>query len=281
MDKTGKHYDCLWVDCEATQVGTLVRGVLKEAKEGVFGDRVPSGFTYLDEAIGGFTPGSIVAVIGVSGAEKDFLSRLALNIAKREEGAVFYISLDASKPVMGKRLLSVESGISPVKIEKQILGDGDHEKLVEAVKKLDELPLYIDDTIGKTSGGLALGLSDWVKGGEGRGIRAVIVDYLQLMQSPDSSESRGDGIREILDNLIEIAKEHDCVVFVNSIIFPHCRWRADAEMGEPIRSDLLTSEETEYLEEVAEKIIFVSKNDGGLDFQLVKPLGAVFYGWNN
>jgi replicative DNA helicase len=84
-----------------------------------------------------------------------------------------------SSEQLANRLLSEESRVSADRIRKGEIGDRDFSKFVAVSKKLQHLPLYIDDTPAITLSALRTRCRRLQRT---KGLGLIVIDYLQLMR---------------------------------------------------------------------------------------------------
>lgn len=200
----------------------LLRIELQAEGKGTTG--VPTGFTDLDEMLGGMQPGEMIILAARPSMGKTALS---LNLAEqvafggrtpwspRGEGTapqpVGFFSLEMSREALVQRLLSARSGIDAHKLRTgQLGGEGMSameawEKINEAAGELYEAPIYIDDTPGLTILQLRAKAR---RMSERYGLKAIVIDYLQLLTAPGAArESRQVEVSTISRQIKALARE--------------------------------------------------------------------------
>ena len=111
-----------------------------------------------------------------------FALNLARNAAVDNNMPVAIFSLEMSSIELVNRLMTTESGLESEKIKgAQELTQKDWDQLQYSVKALAKAPIYIDDTPGLSVMEFRTKAKRLVKS---KGVRFIIVDYLQLMQGP-------------------------------------------------------------------------------------------------
>jgi replicative DNA helicase len=166
---------------------------------------IPTGFSKLDEATGGFQPGDLIILAARPAMGK---TSLALNMAQAaaENGAkVLFFSTEMTKEQLGQRLLAGASGISTEKMRNGNLDyDTSFPRLIEAGAKLFELPLYIVDAPKLTTGEIAT-ISFQQK--MTTGLDMIVVDYLQRLADKLKNRQRYEEVGEMAVNLKTLAKQ--------------------------------------------------------------------------
>jgi replicative DNA helicase len=222
---------------------------------------VPTGFTELDEILGGGLQKTDLTVIAARpGMGK---SSLALNIAHHAamrgiSSAVF--SLEMGKKQLGFRLLSHETGIPTQRMRNGWLNDDDKDAIVAAQDRLDTGLISIDDTAGSP----VLFIRNELRkrqNEKGAPVGLVVVDYLQLMEAPsdNSDRRRSDNRTQIVDQIVyglkNLAKEFDVPVLALAQLSRAVESRA---VKIPQLSDL---RESGAIEQAADNILFIYRDD--------------------
>jgi replicative DNA helicase len=90
------------------------------------------------------------------------------------------------------------------------------------------------------------------------GIGLVVVDYLQLMTAPGSSENRQQEVSQISRGLKALAKELNAPVVALSQLSRAVEQRSGSEKGRPVLSDL---RESGAIEQDADLIMFLFREE--------------------
>ena len=226
---------------------------LSENKTGITG--LPTGFIDFDDLTAGLQPGNLVIVAARPAMGK---STLVTNMAShvtvetRVPVAMFSLEMSASEVVM--RLLSAESRVNLEKLRTGRLDDPDWAKLSQAMGRLAEAPLYIDDTPGIN---LMEIRSKCRRIKQKHGLSLVIIDYLQLMQSHRRVENRVQEVSELSRGLKILAKELDLPVIALSQLSrkPEDRARDDR------RPQLADLRESGSIEQDADLVAFIYRDE--------------------
>ncbi len=165
----------------------------EQPADGVYGLGVPSGFTCLDEFLGGFQSSDLIIVAGRPSMGK---TSLALNIARNaaidHKICVALLSLEMSCESLVIRLLSNEAGINLRQVRFGLHTDEEERRIMEAIGVLAEGPIYIDDSprVSITEVRSKVRRLNFE-----HPVGLVVVDYLQLMDSIDSR--MGNRVQEV------------------------------------------------------------------------------------
>jgi replicative DNA helicase len=230
-----------------------------EVKSSVTG--TPTGFRNLDHRTAGLQPGELIILAARPGMGK---TALALNMAtnaamglpdmpKKYSVAVF--SLEMPTTQLAARILASEARVDGERMRTGHLSDGDIDRLLQAVKRMNQLQVFIDDTPS---------LSIMECRSKCRRLAAdrtldplglVVVDYLQLMKGRANVKSREQEISEISRNLKALAKELSVPVVALSQLNRSVEQRPNKR---PQLSDL---RESGAIEQDADIIMFVYRDE--------------------
>jgi replicative DNA helicase len=165
---------------------------------------VETGFVDLDNLTSGLQPGELIIVASRPSLGK---TALALNIAAHaaKKGSVVGVfSLEMSKESLLIRLLCSEARIDSHKLRTGFSSREDWNKLTQALGRLAEAPLFIDDTPALSI--MQIRAKARRLKAE-RGLDLLIVDYLQLVTGHGRFENRTQEVSFISRSLKSIAKE--------------------------------------------------------------------------
>jgi replicative DNA helicase len=212
---------------------------------------VPSGFEDLDALTSGFQRSELVIIAARPSMGKTaFVLNVAANAAHEGHGIAIF-SLEMSKDAIVQRLLCAEARVDSQRVRRGMLRDTDFTALARAAGWLQQCPIWIDDSP-------ALTLLEMRS--KARRLRAdnevglIVVDYLQLMRSPEYSENRVQEISDISRSLKGLARELDMPVIALSQLS-----RASEQRGgerKPILSDLRDSG---AIEQDADVVVFIHR----------------------
>ena len=200
---------------------------------------VPTGYRSLDRITGGWQRSDLIVLAARPGLGKTSLALcLAHEAARRGHGVGFY-SLEMGKEQLYTRLLSMETGIDSAYLRSGRINDDDWSLIVEARDRLDDLPLWIDDTGGLSTSELR---SRARRLCTEHSIGLLVVDYLQLLQAKNESGKRYDDdvkeVTEISRALKGLAKELNVPVLALSQLSRAVESRQNKR---PMLSDLRSS----------------------------------------
>ncbi|MDR2903925.1 MAG: replicative DNA helicase [Clostridiales bacterium] len=214
---------------------------------------VSTGFADFDNKTAGLQPSDLILIAARPSMGK---TAFALNIAQyaavRQSLPTVIFSLEMSKEQLVNRLLCAEAMINAQKLRTGDLDQGDWAKIAKAVGPLSAAPLYIDDTPGISVGEMR---SKCRKLKLEKGLKLVVIDYLQLMSGGGRTDSRQQEISEISRSLKAIAREVEAPVIALSQLSRACESRADHR---PMLSDL---RESGAIEQDADVVAFLYRDE--------------------
>jgi len=213
-----------------------------------------SGFKNLDRIVPCFANGENIVIAGRPGMGKTaFVLQLARYMG--QQGHVAFFSLEMQSSELAKRLLAAESGVLLDHIIRNKLSEDERLKMHNAQERLRSCKMIIDDTASQRP--LQI-LSTCRKLKRTHDIKAVFIDYMQLMDAYDSKrkfDSTDAEVSYISQSMKRIAKTIDVPVFVLSQLNRDCEKR---ENKRPMLSDLRNSGS---IEQDADKVIFLYRDD--------------------
>jgi replicative DNA helicase len=212
---------------------------------------IPTGFTNLDTYTHGLHPGQLVIVAARPSVGK---STFALDIARtaaiKNNQATIFFSLEMGRSEIAMRMLSAESGIYLQSMRKGTLTEGDWAKLAAVRGKINDAPLYIDDSPNMSLVEIRAKcrrLSQQVD------LKMVVIDYIQLMTSGKKVESRQQEVSEFSRALKLLSKELGVPVVALSQL------NRQAEQTKDKRPELSQLRESGSLEQDADVVILLHR----------------------
>ncbi len=197
---------------------------------------LPTGYVPLDRLLGGLQRSDLLIFAGRPGMGKtSFLLSLALNSA-RFGGRVLIFTMEMGVEQITQRFLSMETGINMQKLRLGQLEPNEYSRFLEAMARLSQLPIFIDDTPALNPIQMR---TKCRRVAHEYGIDLVIVDYLQLMNAGKSYENnRVQEISYISRALKELARELNVPVLSAAQLSRAVEQRQDKR---PVLSDLRES----------------------------------------
>ncbi len=216
---------------------------------------VATGFRDLDNLLAGLQKSDLIIIAARPSMGK---TSLALNIAAhaaiREKVPVGIFSLEMSRDQLVDGFLTMEAGIDSWRLRTGNLHEEDFPKLNYAMGVLSEAPLYIDDSPLMS----VLDIRTKARRLQAEhGLGLIIVDYLQLMESPVKSRdpNRQQEVSDISRGLKALAKELNVPVVALSQLS-----RA-VEARHPKIPQLADLRDSGSIEQDADVVMFIYRED--------------------
>jgi replicative DNA helicase len=210
-----------------------------------------SGFTGLDEFLGGFQRSDLVVIAGRPSMGKTSLSlSLARNAAAEQGACVTVFSLEMAREPLVLRLLSSEAEVDSRRVRLGLHTEDQEKRIMDAIGRLSEAPIYIDDTPQLR---VAEMRSKARRLHFERGVDLIIIDYLQLMYGEGRDEV--EKISYISRSLKALARELNVPVIAVSQMSRAAEWRASHK---PQLSDLRGSGS---IEQDADVVVFIYRDE--------------------
>ena len=216
-----------------------------------------TGFKDLDNKLQGLQKGDLVIVAGrPSMGKTSFAMNIAENVLLDDEsdGAVLIFSLEMPGESLTTRLLSGMTKLNQQNVRSGMLKDDELRILFKQSEKLKNMPLWIDDSSLLSPMELRAKARRLART-EKAGLSLIVVDYLQLMQLPLSTENRVNQISEISRSLKSLAKELNVPVIALSQLNRAVEQRPNKR---PIMADLRDSG---AIEQDADVILFIYRDE--------------------
>ncbi|AZA12374.1 replicative DNA helicase [Corynebacterium gerontici] len=168
---------------------------------------VPTGFADLDQLTNGLHGGQMIIVAARPGVGKSTLALDFVRSCTIDQGkAAVIFSLEMSSEEIAMRLFSAESEVKLSDMRGGHLNQEQWTRLVDRVGRIDQAPLFIDDSANLTMMEIRAKAR---KLKQDHDIQLIILDYLQLMSSGKRVESRQQEVSEFSRQLKLLAKELD------------------------------------------------------------------------
>ena len=218
---------------------------------------VPSGFPSIDKITLGWQASDLIILAARPSVGKTaFVLNLARNAAVDFNMPVAFFSLEMPAIQLAKRMMVSETRLSADKIKGGVrLQPWEWEQLDIQLKRLAKAPIYIDDT---PSLPVMEFRSKVKKRVTQKGVRLIVVDYLQLMQGP--TELRGmreQEVAAISRTLKATAKEMNVPI----IALSQLSRQSENRVGSNRRPQLSDLRESGSIEQDADMVIFIHRYD--------------------
>ncbi|MEY8565167.1 replicative DNA helicase [Corynebacteriaceae bacterium 7-707] len=236
-------------------VSDVLEDVMDDLESPTGGEPIPTGFYDLDRLTnGGLRPGQLVIAGARPGQGKTTLALdLLRHAALRERKPALMFSLEMSNREVTQRILSAESQVPFVKMQRRELVPSDWDAMTRAVGPIEGAPLIVNDdpattmvTIQATARRLA----------QQHDLGLIVVDYLQLLTSGTKSESRQQEVSGFSRQLKLLAKDLEVPVVAAAQLNRGVESRGDD--ATPRLSDL---RESGSIEQDADIVMFIHRPD--------------------
>ncbi|TNF56827.1 MAG: replicative DNA helicase, partial [Burkholderiales bacterium] len=216
---------------------------------------VPTGFRDLDRMTSGLQAGDLVVLAARPSMGKTaFAINIAEHVALNEGLPVAVFSMEMGASQLAVRIVGSIGRINQSHLRTGKLTDDEWPRLTEAIEKLRQVSLHIDETPGLTPGALRANARRLSRQCGKLGL--IVVDYLQLMSGSGSDgDNRASELGEISRGLKMLAKELQCPVIALSQLNRSVEQRTDKR---PMMSDL---RESGAIEQDADIIMFIYRDE--------------------
>ncbi|KAF8818929.1 replicative DNA helicase [Rickettsia endosymbiont of Cardiosporidium cionae] len=221
---------------------------------------ISTGFAVLDAILSGFHDSDLIVLAGRPGMGKtSFALNLALNACKElvqdtqdtQDSAlpsVVFFSLEMSLIQIATKILSISTQINSDNLRNGKINESDFNILTKSSVGIRDTPFFIDDTGSLSINSLRAKVKKFKRQ---YNLRFLVIDYLQLMQSNTSYNSRVLEISDITQGLKAIAKDLSIPIIVLSQLSRSVEQRQDKR---PMLSDLRDSG---AIEQDADVVLFI------------------------
>lgn len=216
---------------------------------------LPTGFYDLDKLTSGFQPTQLIILAARPGMGKTAMAvNLAANVAINSKKTVALFNMEMGAEQLAQRMISSVGQIDGNRIRNGKLENNDWKRFDEAVSRLAETNLFIDDTPGMPIGEIRakcrrLASSNY-------GLDLVIIDYLQqVIGNAKYAGNRLQEVSEISRSLKILAMELNIPVVACAQLSRGVEGREDKR---PLLSDL---RESGSIEQDADIVAFLFRED--------------------
>ncbi len=226
---------------------------------------LPTGLDKLDYKTGGLNNSDLIIIAGRPAMGKTALAtNIAYNVAEymsrakdmetHDKGVAFF-SLEMSADQLASRILSTVTQTPGNKMRTGELDNAQFTRIAAAVRELETIPLYIDDTPGVTINAIRT-RARRLKRSKGLGL--IVIDYIQLITGSSNKKNEGNRVQELSEisrGLKIMAKELKVPVIALSQLNRGVEQRDDKR---PLMSDL---RESGSIEQDADIVMFVYREN--------------------
>lgn len=215
---------------------------------------VPSGYTDLDQLLGGLQKSDLIILAARPACGKtSFALDIARHAAVKHKVPVGVFSLEMSKEQLVDRMLCSEANVDLWRMRTGRLQEGgqhdEFSRIGHALGVLSEAPIYIDDS---ASANIMEIRTKCRRLQMEHGLGMVVIDYLQLMESRGkNSDNRVNEVAEITRGLKSLARELNVPVIALSQL------SRSVELQKPAIPRLAHLRESGSIEQDADIVLFI------------------------
>ena len=226
---------------------------LSENKGDITG--IPTGYYELDKLTSGFHPHELIIVAARPGMGKTAIAlNFVTNIAINSKKTVALFNMEMGAEQLATRMLASVGQIEGSKLKTGNLEHSDWKRVNEAISRLSNTNIFIDDTAGQTVGEIRSKCRELATSPSGLDI--VVIDYLTLIQgSSKNGANRQQEVADISRALKTMAMELNVPVIALSQLSRGIEQRVDKK---PMLSDL---RESGAIEQDADIVAFLHCSD--------------------
>lgn len=212
-----------------------------------------TGYYKIDKITSGFQPNQLIIIAARPAMGKTaFALNLATNAAKASGKKVAIFNLEMSAEQLAMRMLSSEGQIDGIKLLKGRLENNDWKRVNEAISRLAETNIYINDNLSITLNEMRAVCRRLASEGD---LGLIVIDYLQLINIGSYTGNRQQEISEISRSLKTLAMELGVPIVALAQLSRSVEARDDKR---PMLSDL---RESGSIEQDADLVAFLYRDD--------------------
>jgi replicative DNA helicase len=242
-------------------IGSALQRIVDiQANDGRVG--VGCAISDIDNLLGGFDAGQVIVLAGRPGMGKTAVAcAIAKGVAQDGHGVLF-VSLEMKADELGQRVLSDmcytgRHGIPFDRIVSATVNQNELRHLYRVKADADVLPLRIVDAGMVTMPRLALSVRRYKRkfAAQGKALKVVVIDYLQLLHASKNAKTRNDQVAEISMGLKALAKDANvCVVALAQL-------NRGVEGREDKRPSLADLRDSGQIEQDADAVMFLYREE--------------------
>jgi replicative DNA helicase len=215
---------------------------------------IPTGFYDIDKITSGFHENELIIIAARPAMGKTaFALNIATNVAMNTNKTVALFNLEMGAEQLATRMLSSVGQIEGTRLSSGKLEHNDWKRVNEAISRLADTSIYIDDTPGISIGEIR---AKCRRLASEQDLGIVIIDYLQLISGSEKTQNnRQLEISEISRSLKTLAMELRIPIIALAQLSRSVESRDDKR---PILSDL---RESGSIEQDADIVAFLYRDD--------------------
>ena len=157
---------------------------------GSWPDGLRTGLTDLDDALGGFQPGTLNILAARPGMGKTALAlNIASHVAAEEKQKTLYVTMNEGADQIARRLISSTARVDYCRLRSRRLAKDEPKRVRQAAERLKKSPLYVCDGCGLTFDEIDMeifSLHNWTPEAEdAKQLKLVVIDSLGELSAGD------------------------------------------------------------------------------------------------
>lgn len=214
---------------------------------------IPTGFYDFDKITSGFHPYQMIVIAARPGMGKTaFALNVATNIAIKAKKSVAIFNMEMGAEQLATRMLSSVGQIEGSKLKTGNLEHNDWKKVNEAISRLSNTRLFIDDAAGQTVADIRAKCRRLKNSPSGLDI--VIIDYITLIQSAGKGSTNGQNRQQEVSDISRALKTMAMELEVPVIALSQLSRGIEQRKDKPQLSDL---RESGAIEQDADMVAFI------------------------
>lgn len=205
---------------------------------------VSTGFSKIDDEVGGFFQGELAILAARPGIGKTSLAiqfaYQAATVGKR----VYFATLEMSHVELALKLLCSLSGVSNQRVRNAAIDGHDTTRMVDAAQSLWNLPIVLHDWP-------TLRAADIRRAARRAKAEFVIVDYLTLLTPTDKNVKRYEQVAQLAKDLKAVARE------LNVPLLALAQLNREVDKGKECRPRLSNLRESGDIEQTADMVMLL------------------------
>jgi replicative DNA helicase len=244
----------------AAEVGESIDRARLRASDPSVIDGIPTGLVEVDKRLKGFRPSQHIVLAARPSAGKTAITlRILYNAAVVYDNPALLFSLEMSKEEIADRIVCAEANIDTYAFRDGRLTEAEWRAVREVKERLDEAPLFINDSPFVTTRTIRIELRrvNAMLLKKGKQISLFATDHIGLLRNEENirGRSREQEVADHSRNLKLIAREFDCTALTPTQMNRQVENRAGHE---PVLSDLRDSG---AIEQDADVVAFIHRED--------------------
>ena len=194
----------------ATPMGEVLKSIFDSNNLGDVGECFETGFPSLDRSIGGLYKSTLVLLGGRFGKGKSCLSAQLVSSCVSQSKSSLIFSLEMREKEFGKRILSMEGGVS-MNAWLRHRNEAEQQRILDVIDGQETYTWAIDDSTRQTVNTIrAICELQKARGG----LDLVVIDNLQLLSPVDRKPPKDQQTKAMTEELKRIARDLDVAILL-------------------------------------------------------------------